>query len=332
MTPTTATWSPADLWQLCDRYPATDGRRSLHEILGQALEIEAEHGEEPYWNGWRWQEVRAQPGVLQQALLADLIRVGFQSRSQTCYLVQDPSRMGEALAAYSRAPASPAPAADDTANPRLPEGAFDVIVGHDDLKELVRRSLSSPRPVHVLLAGPPGTAKTLFLADVAQVPGARYALGGATSRAGLLDYLLAQPGCRVLVYDELDKASATDQAALLSIMESGLVSRLKHGKAESERRQIWVVAGANRIDHMPQELLSRFAISEIAPYSAREFERVVEGVLTQREQVDPEVAREIARRLSGFTHDVRTAVRAARLCQGDRRQIPETLKLLGIFA
>ncbi|MGH7611281.1 MAG: AAA family ATPase, partial [Candidatus Dormibacteria bacterium] len=315
-----------------DRYPATDGRRSLHEILEAALELERANSGEGFWNGWRWQEVRAQPGVLQQALLADLIRVNFQSRSQTCYLAQDPERLREALRAYSQAPASTPAPEDETANPRLPEGAFDVIVGHEPLKELIRRSLSSPRPVHVLLAGPPGTAKTLFLSDVAQVPGARYALGGATSRAGLLDYLLAQPTCRVLVYDELDKAPPTDQAALLSIMESGLVSRLKHGKAESERRQIWVVAGANRIEHMPAELLSRFAIREIAPYSAREFQRVVEGVLTRREQVDPEVAREIAHRLAGFTHDVRTAVRAARLCQGDRRQIPETLKLLGIFA
>ncbi|MGH7692558.1 MAG: hypothetical protein ACREOA_07620, partial [Candidatus Dormibacteria bacterium] len=243
--PSVGTWSVADLWQLCDRYPGGDTRRGLWQVLWDAIEVEAEHRDEPYWNGWHWEEVRAQPGVLQQAVLADLIRVPFRSRSQTCYMVNDPPRMLEALTAYGRAPSTTEAPSDDATNPKLPEGAFDVIVGHDGLKELIRRSLTSPRPVHVLLSGPPGTAKTLFLADVAQTPGARYALGGATSRAGLLDYLLAQPSCRVLVYDELDKASPTDQAALLSIMESGLVSRLKHGKAESERRQIWVVAGAN---------------------------------------------------------------------------------------
>jgi Holliday junction DNA helicase RuvB len=327
----TRVWSPGDLWSLCDRYPEQGGRPGLAEVLRVGLELEATAPEaNPYWNGWTWRDVRAPTALLQQAELAGIIRVNFHSRSQTCYMANSPENLREALMAYSQAAPTSAPPEDDTAGPQLPESAFDVIVGHEPVKHLLRLALSSPRPVHVLLSGPPGTAKSLFLGDVSQIPGARYALGSSTTKAGLLDYLLAQPNCRVLVIDELDKANVADLSALLSIMETGLVSRLQHGRAEHERRQVWVVAGANRLDRLPVELLSRFAVRQIAEYTAAEFQRVVRSILVRREGIDPELSREIAQALAGYTTEVRTAVRAARLCQGERRNLPEVLELLGV--
>lgn len=328
---TVVEWSPADLWSLADRNPARSGKLGLVEVLRKALELEVSEPQgNPYWNGWTWRDVRAAPSLLHQAELAGIVRVNFHSHSQTCYLINSPDRLALMLDAYvEAAPTSEAPENDSVA-PALPDTAFDVIVGHEQVKSLVRLALSSPKPVHVLLTGPPGTAKSLFLADVAQIPGARYALGSSTTKAGLLDYLLSQPNCRVLVIDELDKANVADLSALLSIMETGLLSRLQHGRAEHERRQVWVVAGANRTEHLPVELLSRFAVRQIPDYTAAEFQRVVRGVLVKREGVDPELAREIATALAGYTTEVRTAVRAARLCRGDRAALPEVLELLGI--
>ncbi len=326
-----AQWSPADLWSLADRHPGQGGKPGLVEVLQRALQLEeAEPKANPYWNGWTWRDVRAQTAMLTQAELTGLIRANFRSRSQTCYLTVDPDRLRQALAAYMEAAPADSPPEDDALPPGLPADAFDVIVGHELAKNLVRRALGAPRPVHVLLTGPPGTAKSLFLTDVARIPGARYALGSSTTKAGLLDYLMAQPGCRVLVIDELDKANMQDLSALLSIMETGLLSRLQHGRTEHERRLIWVVAGANRTDHLPAELLSRFAVRHIPEYQAQEFQRVVVGVLTRREGIDPELAREIAQRLTGYTVDVRTAVRAARLCQASRTDLSDVLELLGI--
>ncbi|HUY55342.1 MAG TPA: AAA family ATPase [Candidatus Nanopelagicaceae bacterium] len=328
---TVVAWTPGDLWSLADRNPSQGGRLGLIEVLCHALLLEEKMPlENPYWNGWTWRDVRATPTMLHQAELAGIIRVGFHSRSQTCYLVNDRGILAAAIEAYSSAPPTAEAPEDDHGGPVLPADAFDVIVGHEMVKQLVRRALSAPRPVHVLLTGPPGTAKTLFLADVAQIPGARYALGSSTTKAGLLDYLLAQPNCRVLVIDELDKANVADLSALLSIMETGLLSRLQHGRAEHERRQVWVIAGANRIDRMPAELLSRFAVRQIPEYTAADFQQVVRKVLVRRESVDPELAGEIASRLAGYTTDVRTAVRAARLCQSDRRDLSDVLELLGI--
>jgi SpoVK/Ycf46/Vps4 family AAA+-type ATPase len=39
---------------------------------------------------------------------------------------------------------------------------FDKILGYEGIKRFVR-SLTSREPVHILLVGPPGQAKTLFL-------------------------------------------------------------------------------------------------------------------------------------------------------------------------
>jgi stage III sporulation protein SpoIIIAA len=40
---------------------------------------------------------------------------------------------------------------------------FDEIVGYNGIKRTFVRSLDSKEPVHILLVGPPGQAKTLFL-------------------------------------------------------------------------------------------------------------------------------------------------------------------------
>ncbi|MFY9796143.1 MAG: hypothetical protein WBF33_20365 [Candidatus Nitrosopolaris sp.] len=40
---------------------------------------------------------------------------------------------------------------------------FDKIVGYDGIKSTFVRSLTSKQPVHILLVGPSGQAKTLFL-------------------------------------------------------------------------------------------------------------------------------------------------------------------------
>lgn len=323
-------WVLADLWTLCDRYPPTEGRPGLMSILRAGLELEdSAPRENPYWNGWTWRDVRAQPTILHQAELAGLIRASFHSRSQTCYRVNSPELMAQALDSYLSGPAT-ATAPESDGPPVLPDDAFDVIVGHTQVKHLIRGALAAARPVHVLLTGPPGTAKTLFLSDVSRIPGARYALGGNTTRAGLLDYLISQPTCRVLVLDEIDKANMADLSALLSVMESGVVSRLQHGRAEQVRRQVWVIAGCNRTDGIRGELLSRFAISHLPEYSAMEFQHVARNVLVRREGADPELAREIATRLAGLTTDVRTAVRVCRLCQGDRSNVPEVLSMLGL--
>ncbi|KKK83812.1 hypothetical protein LCGC14_2789610, partial [marine sediment metagenome] len=139
----------------------------------------------------------------------------------------------------------------------IPNDLFDFILGHDPIKDLLWRSINSERPVHVLLVGPPATAKSMFLGELARLPFSRFALGGSTRKGGLEDYLLEfRP--RYLIIDEIDKMDMRDQSVLLSLMESGVVARLKKRMREMEKMTTWIFGGANRDANMWPELKSRF--------------------------------------------------------------------------
>ena len=101
-------------------------------------------------------------------------------------------------------------------------------------------------------------------------------------------------------------------ATLLSLMEGGRVTRTKVGRMADETLDCRVVATTNTL-RMPPELLSRFAVRRLRPYTTEEFREVVVGLLQRREGLDQDMAAEIARTLDGRTQDVRDAVRVARL-------------------
>jgi len=193
---------------------------------------------------------------------------------------------------------------------------FKDIVGYDNLKELLRECLQVDKPIHVLLVGPPALAKTMFLWDIENTWGehAMWLVGSATSRAGLWD-AVADKRPRILLIDELDKMTAMDTAALLSLMEKGRLVRMKVNRLLDLQLEVWVVACANRIYKMSPELLSRFKVFQINEYNATEFRNVVTNALVTHEGITSDEAAEIALRLVGKTHDVRDAVRVARLAK-----------------
>jgi len=43
---------------------------------------------------------------------------------------------------------------------------FNEIIGHNNIKLIFNKALLSKRPVHILLVGEPGTAKTMFLTEM----------------------------------------------------------------------------------------------------------------------------------------------------------------------
>lgn len=199
----------------------------------------------------------------------------------------------------------------------IPADLFDVVVGHDDLKKLFFRSLLAEKPVHILLVGPPATAKSVFLAELERLPGSRYALGGTSTRAGIVDFLLkVRP--RYLLVDELDKMNMNDYSALLSLMETGEVTRLKKGMTEAIRIKTWVFAAVNRDDKLPAELMSRFSPCYVREYGEQEFKEVARNVLVKREQMEDHIAANIADQVANHSKDVRDAVRVARLYSGKR--------------
>ena len=82
----------------------------------------------------------------------------------------------------------------------FPEDIFDPVVGYDDVKWLLRRSLASERLLHFLFVGPPASAKSLLLMELERLDGAYYAVGSSSTRAGLRQ-LLFDLRPRILLID-----------------------------------------------------------------------------------------------------------------------------------
>jgi Holliday junction DNA helicase RuvB len=294
------------------------------ELLHEIAQFEDTQNMEELRMGWSWRHVRVWPATLNRLFKDGYLENVFRSNSYTGYRL---SELGRAMVAGGQDK-------DTDGTPQnqelaLPDSLFEDIIGHDDVKELLIACLMAEKPVHVLLAGPPALAKTLFLWDIERVAGemAIWLVGSATSKAGLWD-LVAERHPQVILIDELDKMNASDTAALLSMMEGGRLVRAKRGRELDLNNPLRVIAASNRLHILSPELKSRFAIRQMNPYRRPEYLTVVRGVLVRRESLDQELAGEIARRLDGLSQDVRDAVRVARLAP--QLGVEKAIKLLGI--
>ena len=94
---------------------------------------------------------------------------------------------------------------------------------------------------------------------------------------------------------------------LLSLMQSGVVARLKKGMRVVDQMTTWIFTGVNRRDRLPPELLSRFVTFDFKPYIREEFLEVTQQVITGRLGKDPDLARYVAEQVVLRTKDVRQA-------------------------
>ena len=118
--------------------------------------------EKEYRIGWSWRHVRIWPSTLSRLFKDGYLENVFRSNSYTGY------RLSEAAKELMAGGGSEE--IDQTTNEPIPTGGLFVdIVGHDDVKELLTACLLAEKPVHVLLAGPPALAKSLFLWDIEPV-------------------------------------------------------------------------------------------------------------------------------------------------------------------
>lgn len=292
-------------------------KQSDIELLKQIDEYEETHKVSSL--GWCWRDVRIYPATLNRFVVKGFLDIVFSSNTYTGYKLTDKGKaLAKGLEMEEKKIETPL---------QLPDDLFSEIIGYEDIKELLRAILLAIKPVHLLLYGPPALAKSLFLWELERAVGERalWVLGSASSKAGLQEAVLEKKPWLLLI-DEIDKMDGKDQAALLSLMEMGRVVRTKVGRMADEIIEVKVVAACNDISKLPPELVSRFATKRLYPYSSSEFTKVVVGVLTRREGIEPSLAEEIAKRLNGRTQDVRDAVRVARL--SSQLGIDRAIKLL----
>ena len=187
--------------------------------------------------------------------------------------------------------------------------AMNLVVGFDDIKEAIAKSIEARRRINFLLEGPPACAKSLLLEAVrSAVPDAYIAFGSRTSASGLSEALFEyQPS--VLLLDEADKMHNDVYSVLLGLMESGEILETKSRTTRGIKLDTMLIAACNSTAKMPREFLSRFALHVLFPtYTREEFIDVCRGFLTRAEQCPEVIAGIIGRAIFDYDlGDVRKA-------------------------
>jgi MoxR-like ATPase len=203
---------------------------------------------------------------------------------------------------------------------------FDDIVGFDDVKYLFKLAINAERPVHLLLCGPPASAKSLFMRSLTKLERSYYAVGSGSTKSGIFEYLFEYRP-RYFIVDELEKMNKKDQTSLLNLMESGILSELKYKQRRITQLKTWVFASCNSTDKLLTPLVTRFTVIQFKPYTEKEFVEIVVNVLDREEGVDRNVALIIAdgvfNRLR--SSNIRDCVRIARLATNDIIQVDKII-------
>ena len=208
------------------------------------------------------------------------------------------------------------------------EQLFDSIIGYNDVKRLFNLSFSSEKPVHILLVGPPASAKTLFMLSCMKLERSYFTLGSHSTKSGMMDYLF-QKRPRYLVIDEIEHMPIKDQTALLSLMETGIIVETKYKKTRDTQLKTWIFATSNSTDQMLTPLLSRFMVLRFKQYKYEAFQEVAIHLLS-REGISREIAIATAETVWSKmkSKDIRDCVKIGHLAKtkDDVDWIAETLK------
>lgn len=299
-------------------------------VLKRILEFEDKVARESGWRrdgtfdgrpqGWEWHEVSVQPGYLVRLAHAGVLGVVGRSDRHIDYRLTDPELVRKALAGDLETGGPPADPPEETTE--IPSDLFDAIVGFDDVKDLFLRALSAEKPVHVCLIGPPASAKTLFLMELGRLPGARFVVGGGSSKAGLTELLLAYRPL-ILLLDEIETIdSIRDYSVLLHLMENQEVIETKFQRHVRVPLKARVFAAGNDDSRLPPALQSRFGgtrgVMRFREYASAEFLEVARSVLVRREFVAEDFAAKVAESMLRIgVKDVRAAIRIARLAKDE---------------
>ena len=192
--------------------------------------------------------------------------------------------------------------------------SFENITGNDDIKLIINKAILSERPVHVMLLGRPGCAKTMFLTEMMRrLKNSYFIVGSNTTKAGLVNQLFEkQP--KYLLIDELVKMNGRDQTSLLHLMDTGIISETNVRKTREMELTSWVFATCNNSDKIIGPLLSRFVVLGVPDYSYEEFVRIAVTSLG-KENIDKFTAAFIAKNVwhELESRDIRDVIKIGRL-------------------
>jgi len=266
------------------------------DIISIIVDYEKKHKDDRYYTGWEMENIEGlNGGMIAQMKQAGIIAPSYRSNKYHTWMLSYDIHIYELalekiyneleteMKAYDLPPV-------DTSNytEKFNEiiKKYDMldywarfinpkVTGLENVKQALLLSIASTGDrygdrgrIHVLLYGDPGTAKSELMLWIHHYLGAKYAthrssdaglMGGAVGNEIVMGALPRADG-HVIAIDELDKFNAKDFAGLLEAMSDGKVTiTLAKGEVEKTfNASVRVIAGCNRIDKFPPELLDRF--------------------------------------------------------------------------
>lgn len=196
------------------------------------------------------------------------------------------------------------------------EKFFFNIVGYTDIKKLLLKSVISKEPVSILLTGPPSSSKTVFLLEMLDGLDDVYFIDAVgASGPGMVDHLFSN-NTKYLLIDEIDKMKKNDQAALLNVMETGILSETKlKGKTRQKKAKLWIFATSNYVERLSGPLRSRFMELHLEEYTYEEFAEIVRRLFKKKYHMSEELSEKIAYAVWNTmrSKDIRDAINIAKL-------------------
>ena len=198
------------------------------------------------------------------------------------------------------------------------EKIFPNVVGYPDIKKLLLKSVVSKEPINILLTGPPSSSKTIFLLEMLGGLDQTYFIDAVSaSGAGMAEHLFTK-NTKYLLIDEIDKMKKNDQAALLNVMETGILSETKlKGKTRQKKMKLWIFATSNDVETLSAPLRSRFMELHLEEYTFEEFIEIVRRLLWKRYGLDVTISEKIGYAVWNKikSKDVRDAIHIAKLAK-----------------
>lgn len=275
---------------------------------------------------WKNTEIGVHPTKLFQLETHGFLERVMDTNQTTAYTMVDREGTEEMLNGMAFGNAEKEVMHDFPSEEDLPDDLFDDIIGYDKVKWLLKRALTTEEIVNVLLIGPPGSAKTIFLLEINELEKSTFISGKPTSGPGVLDVMFNETPMYVAI-DEFDDMSEDTQEVLSQHMDTGILDETKYGKDRRLKTNTNTFGSANSTDNIINQVVDRFVDIHFDPYTREEYLEICEHLLPKREGVSKSEAIKIAEAVWDMENngDVRKAIAISRLSRGDPKKVVSVL-------
>jgi replication-associated recombination protein RarA len=173
---------------------------------------------------------------------------------------------------------------------------FDSVIGYSDIKKIMLKCIKADdrEPTHVILDGPPASAKSLFLEQMKdKLQNSHYVDCVNATGPGLVRYLF-EHDVKYLLLDEVEKMNKDDQNVLLNVMETGVLTSTKVRQTRKKKMNLSIYATTNDIDDISKPFRSRFLEFSLPEHTYEDFKEIAIKLLNKKYGHSVELASKIA--------------------------------------